>query len=98
MLPIHHGMKKTRALWLNFLSALVAIIGGIIGFYFFSSTQNLIPYVLAIAAGIFIYIASADLIPELHSHKTKKTKLNQTLPFLLGIGLIIVITQLFSHS
>jgi zinc and cadmium transporter len=94
---IHQGLGKKRALKLNFFSALTALMGGILGFYFFSVWQELIPYVIALTAGIFIYIANADLIPELHGHNTHKTSLSQSLFFIFGIGLIFLLTRLFSN-
>jgi zinc and cadmium transporter len=63
------GLKVKKALLLNFLSAVMAIIGaGIVLFIgLYSEIFNLV--VLSVAGGGFLYIASADLIPELHSRK-----------------------------
>jgi len=78
---IYGGFKKVNALFLNFLTALTAILGGIIG-YFFLGTEASLTFLLPFAAGGFIYIAASDLIPELR--KEKKVVAN-FLIFVLGI-------------
>jgi len=61
---LHGGMKKQKALVYNFLSQLTAVIGGLVGYLFFS--EQLRAFMLPFAAGGFVYIAASDLIPELH--------------------------------
>lgn len=82
---IHSGYEKRKALWLNFLSALTAIVGVIIVFIFGNVTLNTISGVLPIAAGGFIYIAVADLIPELQKTKKIKYSILQIASVLIGI-------------
>ncbi|MDD5253994.1 MAG: ZIP family metal transporter [Candidatus Nanoarchaeia archaeon] len=80
---IHGGIKKTRALFLNFVSALTAILGGIIGFLLSNRIEGFIGILLAFAAGGFIYISASDLVPEIR----KEIKISRSL---LVIGLFIV--------
>jgi zinc and cadmium transporter len=94
----HCGMSKYKALFWNFVSALTSLIGGILGFYLFQGDTSLIPYALALTAGIFIYVSSADLIPELHHSKTASGWFGQTLLFLIGIGLIMITASQLSHD
>lgn len=63
---INAGYTRGRALAYNVLSGLSAVAGGVLGYLSLSRTQDLLPYVLALAAASFIYIALADLIPDLH--------------------------------
>ncbi len=63
---LHGGIKKSRALFYNFLSALTAVAGGLFTYFFLSASENLITALLPIAGGGLLYIASSDLIPELH--------------------------------
>lgn len=79
------GMKKSKALFFNFLSALTALIGAIGGFYFLEKLTNLLPLALSFTAGMFIYIACSDLIPEMHRNSNRHKGWIQFLPFLLGI-------------
>ncbi|MDO8530267.1 MAG: ZIP family metal transporter [bacterium] len=66
---LHSGYSRKRALWLNFLSALTAVGGVAIAFILGEAGDGLVLLMLPIAAGGFIYIAVADLIPELHKTK-----------------------------
>jgi len=62
---IHAGVKPRRALLLNFLSALVAVAGGLLTLAFVS-IADVESLLLPFTAGAFVYIASTDLLPELH--------------------------------
>ena len=86
---IYGGFTKLKALFLNFLIALTAVAGGLIGYYFLSS--ELIKFLLPFAAGGFIYIAASDLIPELRKElDIKKAFLNFGI-FILGIILMYLV-------
>lgn len=85
---MHGGLSKAKALWANGAIAVTAVAGGIIGYYFLSYLQGVIPYLLAIAASNFLYLALADLIPELTHEHGGKFWLKQVGSFLLGIALI----------
>ena len=91
---IHAGYSKKRALLLNFISALMAILGVIIALIFGSVAEKFTIWVLPIAAGGFIYIAVADLIPELQKTKKIKYSLFQFLTILIGIFSMISLTLL----
>lgn len=91
---LHAGYTKARALWLNFLSALLALAGLIFALILGNTLQNFIIYFIPIAAGGFIYIAVADLIPELHKTKETKYSFLQFLSLLLGVFLMIILTFL----
>ncbi len=86
---IYGGFKKTKALFLNFLSGITAIFGGIVGFLLSEKIGDSIVYLLPFAAGTFIYIACSDLIPEIKEKGSKESMIN-FLVFLLGIGLMIL--------
>jgi zinc and cadmium transporter len=63
---IHGGWNKGKALLYNFLSALTFLLGGIIAYS--ASFALDVTFLLPFAAGNFIYIAAADLIPEIKHH------------------------------
>src|SRR3989344_1556427 len=66
---IYGGLGRNRALFYNFLSALMAIFGVIIALTF-GNTENFADILVAIGIGSFLYISVADLIPEIHKSKT----------------------------
>ena len=83
---MHGGFSKTKALFLNFITALSAIVGAIISFILASKVEGSLLFLIPFAAGNFIYIASSDLIPELHKYQfTTKSSIVQLLTIILGI-------------
>ncbi len=91
---IYGGFSKKKALLFNFLSALIAVLGAIVGYFLSSLIQNITPYLLAFAAGGFIYIASSDLIPELHKTKEIRRSMVQFVFLFIGIVLMWVLGNL----
>jgi zinc and cadmium transporter len=85
---LHGGYSRGRALALNLLTSLTAIIGGVIAYFALSTALHLLPYALAFAASSFIYIAVADLIPGLHRRVDMRAGLEQVL--FIGVGVAIV--------
>ncbi len=85
---IHGGFSRRKALLLNFLTALTAVIGVVIAFVLYRYTDGIIVMLIPFAAGTFIYIAGSDLIPELHKENTLAHSIPQILFFLLWIGIM----------
>jgi len=92
---LHSGMKKKRAILLNFGTALSAIVGGVVGFFVSSGITNFEQMLLPIAAGGFIYIASSDLIPELRKIDDPKKSVSTFAVFLFGIFLMWIAKAVF---
>lgn len=82
---LHAGYTKNRALLYNFISALTAIVGVLVIMMAGDSLDGIIAYVIPFAAGTFIYIATADLVPELHKQRGSSTAL-EFIAILLGVG------------
>ena len=66
---VYGGFSKLKALYYNFVIALTCILGTVIGYFISANMHNFSPFLLPFTAGGFIYIAVADLIPELHKNK-----------------------------
>ena len=88
---IHGGFSVKKALLFNFLSATMAIIGGITALLVGPHVQNFSLYMLPITAGGFIYIAAADLIPELQHECGLSISLRQFLFVTIGILLMALL-------
>jgi len=71
---LHSGLGRMKAFLLNIASSMATLLGAILAYFSLSGLEGAIPYILAIAASSFIYIAMADLLPGLH----KKTQLSET--------------------
>lgn len=86
---IHGGFTKSKALAMNFLSAIFAILGAILTLWLGVKIQSIESILAPIAIGGFLYIAGSDLIPQLHSHsKSLKASLLQLLALLAGIAVM----------
>ena len=88
---IYGGIKRIQALFLNFLSAVLAIFGGFFGFLLSGKIGDSVVFLLPFAAGTFIYIASSDLLPEIKHKESFKRTLIHFFVFLLGIFLMLLV-------
>lgn len=94
---LHSGMSTRKALLYNFVSAAMAVIGAITGFLFLSRIDAWIPAAIAVAAGGFIYIATADLMPELHKETHRWKLVSQSIALLAGVVIIAGAGLLIPH-
>lgn len=85
---VYGGFTRTRAIFFNFMTALTAVVGAILVLLLNNNAEKIIEVLISFAAGGFIYIASADLIPELHKHTEIKKSLGQLAAFIVGIGIM----------
>jgi zinc and cadmium transporter len=89
---LHGGFTKRKAIFMNFLTALTAVAGTVVALTLAGTFVSMLPYLLGFAAGGFIYIASTDLIPELHRSNVcegfSKAALVQLIFLILGIAVM----------
>ena len=83
------GFSRSRAFTLNLLSGLGGILGAIAMMAASKSVPTLLPYVLAFAAGNFLYVAMSDLIPDLHRGGFQGGPLRQLI--LIGAGILTIV-------
>jgi zinc and cadmium transporter len=88
------GHSRSRALLLNLSSATAGLVGAAAMLVFGSQTPEIVPFVLAFAAGSFLYVAMADLIPNLHRGAVDRNAVRQTVLIALGVGTIVVMSGL----
>uniref|UniRef100_A0A7C4TJ21 ZIP family metal transporter n=1 Tax=candidate division WWE3 bacterium TaxID=2053526 RepID=A0A7C4TJ21_UNCKA len=86
-LLINRGMKIKKAMLYNFYSALASLLGTVLGFYFLANQLTFQAAVLGGLAGMFIYIACSDLIPDMHNETNKEKNLISIAIFIVGIGI-----------
>ncbi len=82
------GYSRARAFYYNLLSSLTTVVGGVLAYFSMAELKHVTPYVLAVAAASFIYIAVADLIPGLHRRLQPKVTLQQIALILAGVTVI----------
>ena len=82
------GHSRKKALILNATSAVGGLLGALAMLLLGSAMPNIAPYVLAFAAGNFLYVAMADLIPHLHRGETDSNSVRQVV--LIALGLLTI--------
>ncbi len=87
-LLVHAGFSRTQALIMNLFSAVSAFVGVGLAFVLASFFESAAPLIAAFSAGMFIYIAGSDLIPELH--KTSGIKKSFTQLIAIGVGILVM--------
>lgn len=85
---LHSGYSRRRALLFNVLASLTTVIGAVVAYFSLQTAMYAVPYILAIAAASFIYIAVADLIPGLHRRVQPKETIKQIVLILCGVVMI----------
>jgi len=93
---IHAGYTKKRAIFLNFLISLTALAGAIITLTIGTKIDSLIGYIAPFTAGGFIYIATADLIPEMRKETGLYQSFTQLVFLIIGIIVMLGLKLYFS--
>ena len=82
---LHAGYSRRRALLLNVLSGVAALVGAALAVLLVDATPTVKPYLLCVAAASFLYVAMADLIPDLHSGRIAGSAFRQLLLVAAGV-------------
>jgi zinc and cadmium transporter len=86
--------NKKMALVKVSLAGAVTALGGLIGYWLVDQLHNYLPYFLVIASSSFVYVALADLIPQLQKRLTARETAAQIVWLMTGIGLVTVVSRL----
>lgn len=91
---IHGGFSKSKAIFLNFVTALTAVLGVIVALLLGKIIPDIQSILVPIAIGGFLYIAGSDLIPELHRETKIKVSIWQIISFIIGILIMLALLLL----
>ncbi len=91
---LHGGFSTRKALAMNFITALTAVLGALVALLLSIYVENLSLFLVPFAAGGFIYIAGSDLIPELHKEVNAHKSFMQLVTFVLGIVIMALLLGL----
>jgi len=94
-LLLHKGLKKSKVLIINALSALATTVSAVVFFLLGSSFEINLSPLLALIAGFFIYIALSDIIPGIHAEK--KQKVLHSIILLAGVAFVGALIFTFQH-
>jgi zinc and cadmium transporter len=95
---LHSGYSKKKAFTYNIISSSTTIPAAVLGYYLLGPFLFIIPFLLAIAAASFIYIALTDLTPELHKHTSLKYSIRQLFLIIAGIFTMFIVLSLTAHA
>jgi zinc and cadmium transporter len=93
---IHAGYTVKKALLFNFFSGLASLLGAVLAVAFSFYSDNFIGFIVPIAAGGFIYIASSDLIPELKKECGISKSLRQLFGIFIGLAFMVLVKFIFN--
>jgi zinc and cadmium transporter len=86
---VHGGWQKGRALLYNMFSALTFLVGGLVAYA--ASFRLDVTWLVPFAAGNFIYIGAADLIPEVKAHAELRANVIHFAAFVVGVVLLLAV-------
>ncbi|NDH30195.1 MAG: ZIP family metal transporter [Betaproteobacteria bacterium] len=85
---INARYSRQRAIVYNMISGLAAVIGGLAGWALLSAQHQLLPYLITLSAAAFIYVALADLVPDMHKQRQAAESFVQL--GLIGLGVLAI--------
>ncbi len=92
---LYAGYSRAKAIALNFLTALSAFLGALLTILIGPAIGGFSSYIVPFTAGGFVYIATADLIPELKKEAGLRKSFWQLACISVGIGLMLVLKLIF---
>ena len=95
---LNAGFSRRKALLYNGLSGLSAVAGGVVGYFIAGPWEHLFPYLLVVAASSFVYVAVADLLPQLQQRLPWRGTLAQLAWIGVGLVLIVAVKGLMGHD
>ncbi|WP_020656548.1 ZIP family metal transporter [Massilia niastensis] len=90
---LNAGFTRMRAYVFNLLCSLMAVAGGLLGYFTLGQASGLIPYVLVFASSGFIYIAVSDLMPQMQRRATVRESVPQVLLIAIGVGIVLALNH-----
>jgi zinc and cadmium transporter len=89
---LNAGFSRRKALLFNALSGLAAVAGGVLGYFLVGQWDEVLPYMLVVASSSFIYVAVADLLPQLQQRLNWRETATQIGWLAGGLGLVLLAT------
>jgi len=95
LVVLRHTSRNSRAALVKVsLAGTVTALGGLVGYFLLTQLQDYLPYFLVAASSSFVYVALADLIPQLQKRLSLPATIAQIAWLALGIALVTVVSGL----
>lgn len=95
---LNAGFSRARALLYNALSGLASVAGGVLGYFVVGPWEAAFPYLLVVAASSFVYVAVADLIPQLQHRLSLRATIAQLAWLATGLVVVVLATRVIGHG
>ena len=95
---LNAGFSRKKALLFNALSGGAAVVGGVAGYFIVGPWKELFPFLLVAASSSFVYVAVADLIPQLQRRLPWRETVLQLLWLAVGMSLVTVVLAAVEHA
>ncbi len=95
---LNAGFNRRRALLFNLLSGAAAVLGGVVGYFLVGPFESLLPYLLVAASSSFIYVAVADLLPQLQQRLSGRETAVQVAWLVAGLGIVVLARALLHNA
>jgi zinc and cadmium transporter len=96
---LNAGFSRKRALLYNMISSMAAVVGGVLGYVLIEPWQAYLPYMMVVAASSFVYVAVADLIPQLQKRLSWRDTALQIFWLVAGLGMIAtIVSSMHDHA
>lgn len=80
------------------LAGAVTALGGVVGYFLVERLHDWLPYFLAVASSSFVYVALADLIPQLQKRLSARETAIQVVWLLLGMAVVMAVSRVAHHA
>jgi zinc and cadmium transporter len=90
---LNAGFSRTRAYVYNLICSLMAVAGGVLGYFMLERGMEWIPFVLVFASSGFIYIAVSDLMPQMQRRATLRETIPQVILIAAGVLIVLALTR-----
>jgi zinc and cadmium transporter len=80
------------------MAGAITALGGAVGYVLVDALHDWLPYFLVVASSSFVYVALADLIPQLQKRLSARETAAQILWLGVGIGMVVIVSALAGHQ
>ncbi|HEY1057618.1 MAG TPA: ZIP family metal transporter [Limnobacter sp.] len=91
------GIARAKAIRLMAVAGVAAVLGAFLGFTLFSQLQHVLPIALVLASASFLYVAVADLIPQMQQRLALRSSIMQVTTITAGVVLVAYLASILHH-
>lgn len=99
LVVLREGSNNRRAAVVKVsMAGAITALGGAVGYVLVDALHGWLPYFLVVASSSFVYVALADLIPQLQKRLSARETVAQIIWLAVGMGMVVIVSALAGHS